>query len=48
MYDLDYAADQLFYYLFEVPDNETDNTEPDDTESGLDKCAEHCSDIGRT
>ena len=31
MTDLDYVADQLFYYLWEVPDNETD-TDPDDTE----------------
>ena len=30
MTDLDSIADQLFYYLWEVPDNETDNTEPDD------------------
>jgi len=29
MTDLDYVADQLFHYLFEVPDNETD-TDPDD------------------
>ena len=31
MNDLDYAADQLFYYLFEVPDNDKDtdtNDEP--------------------
>ncbi len=30
MTDLDYVADQLFYHLWEVPDNETDNTEPND------------------
>ncbi len=30
MTDLDYVADQLFYHLWEVPDNETDNTETDD------------------
>jgi len=31
MHDLDYAADQLFYYLFEVPDNDTQtDTDPDD------------------
>ncbi len=29
MNDLDYAADQLLYYLFEVPDNDTD-TDTDD------------------
>ena len=30
MRDLDSIADQLFYQLFEVPDNDTDNTETDD------------------
>lgn len=29
MHDLDYAADQLFYHLWEVPDNDTD-TDCDD------------------
>ncbi len=30
MRDLDSIADQLFYHLFEVPNDDTDNTEPDD------------------
>ncbi len=31
MTDLDYVADQLFYHLWEVPDNETQtDTESDD------------------
>jgi hypothetical protein len=32
MHELDSIADQYFYYLWEVNDNDTDNTDTDDTE----------------